>query len=81
MKDSQVSGRRHPAGSRELKEAFVRSDKDRDGRIDFGEFAQLMQGLQAEMSETDLRIGFREIDSNHDGLIDFGEFVDWWQAD
>lgn len=81
MTDSNVSALRHPAGTRELKEAFVRTDKDRDGRIDLGEFSQLMQGLQAEMSATDLRIGFREIDLDHDGLIDFGEFVEWWKAD
>lgn len=81
MSDSPDSVLRHAAGQRELKEEFARADKDHDRRIDFAEFAQLMQGLQAEMSHTDLRIGFQEIDSDHDGLIDFGEFADWWRAD
>lgn len=72
---------RHPAGKRELQEEFVLADLDRDGRIDFDEFARLMQGLEAGMSGTDLRIGFREIDTDADGLIDFREFVDWWSTD
>ncbi|HEY5755591.1 MAG TPA: EF-hand domain-containing protein [Steroidobacter sp.] len=72
---------RHLARDRELKEEFVLADRDRDGRIDFDEFARLMQGLEAEMSGTDLRIGFREIDTDADGLIDLCEFVDWWSTD
>lgn len=78
---SESSAYRHPAGTRELKEEFVLADLDRDGRIDFAEFARLMQGLEAEMSGTDLQIGFQEIDTDADGLIDFREFVDWWSAD
>ena len=50
-------------------------------RFDFDEFAGLMQGLEAGMSSTDLRIGFRAIDTDADGLIDFQEFTDWWSAD
>lgn len=72
---------RHLASERELKEEFVLADRDHDGRIDFEEFASLMQGLDAGMSRTDLRIGFQEIDTDADRLIDFGEFVDWWKAD
>lgn len=81
MTDSTGSSPRHPAGNRELKEDFVLADRDRDGRIDFDEFARLMRGLEAGMSETDLRVGFHEIDTDADGLIDFREFVDWWSTD
>jgi Ca2+-binding EF-hand superfamily protein len=81
MIDSTDSAFRHLAGCRELKEEFVVADKDRDGRIDFDEFARLMQGLEAGMSGTDLRIGFHEIDTDADGLIDLREFADWWSAD
>lgn len=81
MVDSQSSTLRHLASCRELKEEFVQADKDRDGRIDFEEFAGLMQGLEAGMSATDLGIGFHEIDADADGLIDFREFSDWWSAD
>lgn len=72
---------RHPASDRELKEEFVQADLDRDGRIDFEEFVRLMQGLEAGMSGTDLRIGFHEIDADADGLVDFCEFADWWRSD
>lgn len=81
MVESNVIPHRHPARCRELKEEFVVADKDRDGRIDVNEFAQVMQGLEAGMSATDLRIGFREIDTDADGLIDFREFSEWWSAD
>lgn len=81
MIELQGSARRHLAGCRELKEEFVLADKDRDGRIDFKEFGRLMQGLEAGMSATDLRIGFQEIDTDADALIDFQEFADWWSAD
>ncbi|HEY0682219.1 MAG TPA: EF-hand domain-containing protein [Steroidobacter sp.] len=64
-----------------MKEEFASADQDRDGRIDFEEFARLMQGLEAGMSGTDLRIGFHEIDTDSDGLIDFREFVEWWSTD
>jgi calmodulin len=81
MIDSKSSSPRHPAGDRELKEEFVLADRDHDGRIDFDEFARLLRGLEAGMSETDLHVGFREIDADADGRIDFREFVDWWSSD
>lgn len=81
MSDAKITALRHPAGNRELKEDFVRADRDRDGRIDAEEFAHLMSGLDAGMSATDLRIGFHEVDTDADGLIDFCEFVEWWSAD
>lgn len=81
MTDTTFSSGRHPAGKRELKEEFVLADRDHDGRVDFAEFSRLMQGLEAGMSATDLRIGFHEIDTDGDGLIDFSEFATWWSAD
>lgn len=81
MIESHSAELRHPARCRELKEEFVQADKDRDGRIDFEDFKLLMQGLEAGMSATELRIGFREIDTDADGLIDFREFSDWWSQD
>ena len=82
MKDSKtVQTLRHPAGARELKQEFARVDRDRNGRVNFDEFKQLMQGLDAEMSEEELRIGFHEVDADRDGLIDCQEFIDWWSAD
>jgi Ca2+-binding EF-hand superfamily protein len=72
---------RHPAGSRELLEEFAAADRDNDGRIDYDEFKQLLDGLEAGMSEEEMRIGFREIDTDRDGLIDRREFADWWGED
>ena len=65
----------------ELREAFDYNDRDGDGRIELGEFAAMLDELEAEMSEQDAEIGFKDIDTNDDGLIDFREFVAWWTED
>jgi calmodulin len=72
---------RHPADQRELLEEFASADRDNDGRIDFEEFRQLLDGLEAGMSDAEMKIGFKEIDADRDGLIDRREFADWWAAD
>jgi Ca2+-binding EF-hand superfamily protein len=72
---------RHLAGQRELLQQFAVADRDNDGRIDFGEFKLLLEGLEAAMSIDEMQIGFSEVDSNRDGLIDCREFVDWWTSD
>jgi calmodulin len=46
--------------------------------IQIDEFAELLDVLEAEMTESETRTGFRDIDANDDGLIDFNEFVAWW---
>lgn len=61
----------------ELREDFAEVDDDQDGQIDFAEFSNLMENLEAGMSPDHLRIGFREIDSDHDGRINLTEFVAW----
>ena len=78
---SQRKSLRHPASGRELREAFMASDRDQDGRIDFAEFEQLLGDLEAGMSKQDLAIGFGEVDTDHDGLIDSVEFMEWWRSD
>lgn len=72
---------RHPASGRELREEFVVADRDHDGRINLGEFASLLRGLEAGMSAQELHIGFHEVDTDADGLIDFQEFLEWWTSD
>lgn len=61
----------------ELREDFAEVDDDQDGLIDFAEFSNLMENLEARMTQTDLGIGFREIDSDHDGRINLAEFITW----
>jgi len=65
----------------ELREAFDYNDRNSDGRISLGEFIDMLDELEAEMSNADAQIGFRDIDTNDDGLIDFEEFVAWWSED
>lgn len=77
----QQKSLRHPAGVRELREAFMAADRDQDGHIDSAEFEQLLDDLEAGMTKQDLAIGFREVDTDHDGLIDSIEFMEWWRSD
>lgn len=72
---------RHPAAQRELIQEFAAADRDNDGRIDFGEFRLLLEGLDAAMSIEEMRIGFGEVDTDRDGLIDCRAFVEWWSSD
>jgi Ca2+-binding EF-hand superfamily protein len=65
----------------ELREAFDYNDRDADGRIQVGEFAEMLDELEADMSPKEIEVGFQDIDTNDDGLIDFGEFVAWWTED
>jgi calmodulin/calcium-binding protein CML/plastin-2 len=65
----------------ELREAFDYNDRDGDGRIQLDEFSDMLDELEAQMSDTDIEIGFKDIDTNDDGLIDFQEFVAWWAED
>jgi calmodulin len=65
----------------ELRETFDYNDRDGDGRIQVGEFSEMLDELEADMSPKDIEVGFQDIDTNDDGLIDFGEFVAWWTED
>jgi Ca2+-binding EF-hand superfamily protein len=65
----------------ELQETFDYNDTDSDGRIELDEFIDMLNALEAGMSEREARLGFAEIDTNEDGLIDFEEFVGWWTED
>ena len=78
---TERESRRHPASVRELRAAFAVADSNRDGRIDFAEFGQLLRDLEGDMSNQELMVGFREVDTDRDGLIDAREFIEWWQSD
>lgn len=62
----------------ELQEIFEHFDEDENGRIDRGEFGQLMNALGADAPKAELDMGFDLIDSDDDGEIDFDEFAKWW---
>jgi Ca2+-binding EF-hand superfamily protein len=62
----------------ELRETFEYNDLDGDGRIELGEFMQMLENLGAETTIEEAEIGFGDVDSDNDGLIDFAEFAAWW---
>lgn len=65
----------------ELRETFDYNDRDEDGSIELDEFIDMLDELEANMSEEEAKVGFQDIDTNDDGLIDFKEFVSWWTED
>ena len=65
----------------DMKETFARFDKNRSGKIEFGEFMALMREMDHERSEVSLRQQFATIDTNSDGQISFAEFHTWFGAD
>lgn len=62
----------------ELRETFRYNDPNGDGKIDFGEFENMLRDLQANVGSEEARIGFDEIDTDNDHAIEFAEFVEWW---
>jgi Ca2+-binding EF-hand superfamily protein len=62
----------------ELTESFDYNDSDKDGMIEFAEFVNMLNALEADISEAEARVGFKEIDSDDDGSVDLGEFIEWW---
>ena len=65
----------------ELRESFDYNDRDADGRIQLDEFVEMLDELEAEMTDDEAQTGFKDIDKNADGLIDFAEFCAWWAED
>lgn len=62
----------------ELRESFQYNDRNGDGKIDFSEFLNMLEDLEANVEAGEARIGFDEIDTDNDQAIIFQEFVDWW---
>ena len=62
----------------ELRQTFSHFDRDHNGAIDFGEFCELLQALNADVDDESRKVGFDIIDSDHSGTIDFEEFLTWW---
>jgi Ca2+-binding EF-hand superfamily protein len=65
----------------ELREHFAQCDKNRDQRIDYAEFVELLENLEAGMSAEEMRVGFSLIDLDGDGTISFDEFRRWWSEE
>ena len=62
----------------ELREAFAYIDANRDGRIEYVEFAKLLTSLRSGVTEAQCHDGFAAIDTDRDGAIGFDEFAAWY---
>ncbi len=62
----------------EVREIFSHYDKDDNGVIDVGEFSNLLDALDADMTDEEVKAGLDILDANKNGVIDFEEFIAWW---
>jgi Ca2+-binding EF-hand superfamily protein len=65
------------AVSDELRESFESVDKNGDGWISCGEFADLLRNLDHGRKDSSVRASFDLIDTDRDGRVSFGEFRQW----
>jgi len=57
-----------------LKDFFAESDKNKDGKIDFGEFSDALNKFEIGLSDGQLYDFMTSFDKDSDGNIDFDEF-------
>lgn len=69
---------RPPTAPPALRVTFARYDEDGDGRINFGEFAEMLAELGDELSHPEKLLAFDATDRNGDGVIAYDEFIAWW---
>jgi len=63
-----------------LKAAFDHADGDSNGKIDFLEFATLLEKCGMNIGTAQAQFGFQAIDTDNDGMIELDEFIEWWSA-
>ena len=62
----------------EIREIFGHFDKDGNGTIDAGEFAALIEALDAGMEPDQVAMGLSIVDADGNGTVEFDEFLSWW---
>lgn len=57
---------------------FTNFDSNKNGLLEFSEFAELIRSLGLNMDHEQLKDGFDKIDIGNNNVIDFEEFMAWW---
>lgn len=57
---------------------FNNFDSNKNGVLEFSEFAELIKSLGLNMPDEQLRDGFNKIDTGNNNVINFEEFKAWW---
>lgn len=70
--DPRISQNRY----RQLKEAFVRIDKDKSGKISLEEILNFLKDISEEVDDLHVTEIFNRLDRNRDGEVSIEEFID-----
>ena len=63
----------------EIKEAFKTFDKDKDGKITFKEFRNILKQFGENINDEEIDKIFKFIHADNNGKIDFDDFVENWK--
>ena len=58
-----------------LESIFQLADKEKNGKLSYGEFREVLKWLDMDVSQFELEVLLSESDANGDGSIDFSEFI------
>ena len=59
---------------------FNNFDSNKNGLLEFSEFAELISHIGLNIEHEQLKDGFNKIDTDNNNLINFEEFMVWWGA-
>jgi|SRR6185503_12126550 len=65
----------------DLREIFLRFDRDKSGFIDARELGALLEALGKDPDDDDLRALFARFDTDKNGRISFDELRVWWEEE
>lgn len=61
----------------QIKKAFRKLDKNKDGSLSMAEVSVLLRQGRADLTDREIELLFKRVDKNQNGRVEFGEFVDY----
>eukprot|EP01064_Diplonema_japonicum_P002958 TRINITY_DN1191_c0_g1_i4.p1 TRINITY_DN1191_c0_g1~~TRINITY_DN1191_c0_g1_i4.p1 ORF type:complete len:746 (+),score=268.94 TRINITY_DN1191_c0_g1_i4:41-2278(+) len=64
-----------------VKEVFDRIDTDKSGDLTLDELAKVVEELDCDMDEEEVKSALVELDTDQNGTVNWEEFFTWWSSD